>query len=493
MSDNPFLEPGDDDRTVIIPIPGGRRPAAPASAPPRSPNPPPLPPAATPRSPAPPPTPPASAPRSPAPPQAPPAAAPRSPAPPQAPPAASPAPAEPGGIPAVGVSPLTEAASPLLQLLAGLRTWHSAPDLRSLRERALSGLRALERDGQERGIAADLLRPAHYVLCASIDDLVLTTPWGAASGWAKQTLLAAFHPDAGGSDKVFDLLRNMQAAPARFGPVIELIYLCLSLGFMGRYREARGDGAFEQPRTEAHATIQAQRTAGPTDLSPRWRGAALPYRPGRRGVPVWVGLAGAAALCGGLAFWTSISLNAASDRLLTSALAMPPARMPRIARSAVVLPLAPPPAPAGATLADRLRASLAPDIEQGAISLLGTPAAPIIRVIGHAMFRPASAVVQADALPLLDRLATALRAENVSLRVLDYTDSQPIRTVQFPSNFQLSAARADAVRAAMLHGFGDPSRISAEGRADADPVAPNTTADGREQNRRIEIVVRPRD
>jgi type VI secretion system protein ImpK len=61
--------------------------------------------------------------------------------------------------------------------------------------------------------------------------------------------------------------------------------------------------------------------------------------------------------------------------------------------------------------------------------------------------------------------------------------------VQFPSNFQLSAARAQAARAAIASSIGDAKRLSAEGRADADPIASNATAEGREQNRRIEIVL----
>jgi type VI secretion system protein ImpK len=64
--------------------------------------------------------------------------------------------------------------------------------------------------------------------------------------------------------------------------------------------------------------------------------------------------------------------------------------------------------------------------------------------------------------------------------------------VEFPSTFQLSRARANAVRAALARGLGDPARVSAEGRADADPIAPNTTVEGREQNQRVEIVLRPR-
>jgi type VI secretion system protein ImpK len=62
--------------------------------------------------------------------------------------------------------------------------------------------------------------------------------------------------------------------------------------------------------------------------------------------------------------------------------------------------------------------------------------------------------------------------------------------VQFPSNFQLSRARADAARTIIEEALGDSGRITAEGHADADPIAPNTTPQGREENRRIEVVLR---
>jgi type VI secretion system protein ImpK len=77
--------------------------------------------------------------------------------------------------------------------------------------------------------------------------------------------------------------------------------------------------------------------------------------------------------------------------------------------------------------------------------------------------------------------------------VIDHTDNQPVRSVRFPSTFQLSVARANAVGAIIAHSVGDPARVSAEGRADADPIASNATAEGREQNRRIEIVLHRQD
>jgi type VI secretion system protein ImpK len=440
VSDNPFAEPGDDDRTVIRPVPGGRRRVA---------TPPPAPPRAATASPAPLP------------------------------------PDDPSAPPAI----IAAAASPLLQLLDRLRGLRRPPDVQALRQRAIQDLHAFERKARDAGIAMELLRPAHYALCASIDDVVLNTPWGAAGGWASQTLVAALHPGARGTDQFFDQLAQMQKTPERFLPVIELMCLCLSLGFMGRYRQAHGEEALGRIRAGVHATIAAQRPAPAAELSRHWQGVAAPYRPGRPGVPVWVALAASVAICAALLVWASASLNAASDGIQAQALDVPPAHMPQVTRAAIVQKLPPPPAPPEPTALDRLRASLQPDIDRGAISLLGTPATPIIRIADRGMFAPVGAVVQAASLPLLERIAAVLHNEAGSVRVVDYTDNQPVHTVQFPSNFQLSTARANAVRAILARGVGPAMQISAEGRADADPVAPNNTAEAREQNRRIELVL----
>jgi type VI secretion system protein ImpK len=105
------------------------------------------------------------------------------------------------------------------------------------------------------------------------------------------------------------------------------------------------------------------------------------------------------------------------------------------------------------------------------------------------MFASGSATVEPGFKPLLDRIGLALKEERGTVRVIGYTDDQPIRTIAFPSNFQLSAARALAAGKIMAANIGDASRLSAEGRADADPIASNSTPEGRERNRRIEVVL----
>ncbi|HEY6433501.1 MAG TPA: type IVB secretion system protein IcmH/DotU [Acetobacteraceae bacterium] len=451
MSDNPFSEPAHEDRTIIRPAPGGRRAAtnaSPTAAPPVA--------------------------------RAAPATRSLDPAP------------EPATTPAITLSPLTEAASTLLQLLAGLRQMRQQPDPGQLRDSVIRELRAFELRAREAGIKMDLLRPAHYALCASIDDVVLNTPWGAASGWNRTSLVTSFHNQAGGTDRFFDQLGELRKNPEKFLPVIELMYLCLSFGFMGRLRRSPDPvGELERLRSETHSVIAAQRKASEPELSPRWKGIAAPPRSSRGRLPVWVVLAAAAGVCGGLFFWVSTGLNAQSDVIQADVLAAPPSRMPRLTRAALVQPLPPPPAPAEPSVLDRVRGALQADAAAGRVSVLGSDAVPVLRIPDRGMFSAGSAVVQASALPLLERIGAALKDQPGSLRVLAYTDNQPIRSVRFPSNFQLSVARAQAVRAVIARSVGDAARVTAEGRADADPIAPNTTAEGREQNRRIEIVLRP--
>jgi type VI secretion system protein ImpK len=76
------------------------------------------------------------------------------------------------------------------------------------------------------------------------------------------------------------------------------------------------------------------------------------------------------------------------------------------------------------------------------------------------------------------------------VQVIGHSDNQPIRSARFPSNFHLSAARADAAKAIIMQAEArNPGRFSAEGRGEAEPIASNATAEGREENRRIEVLL----
>jgi type VI secretion system protein ImpK len=447
MSDNPFLEPEDAERTVIRPVPGGQRQAQrPAAPEPR------------------------------------------------------PSVGAQGGATAVGtsegaeavntgVNPLVAAAAPLLQLLARLPNTINHPDPGELRERAVRAIHTFEQRVRELELPRELLPPAHYALCASIDDVVLNTPWGSTGVWDANSLVSIFHKEVRSGERFFQLLGQMRQNPGLYLPVIELMYLCMSLGFQGQYRLAqRGPAELDRLREETYAVIVRQRQAPEPDLSPHWKGVAAPYRGTRAVLPVWVAAVVALAILAGAFVWFSTTLSAASDDLFAHMLRAPPAKMPEIVRVAPVKP--PPPSPALAPdQIDRLCKLLQPEVDQGLVTVICRPPNPIIRLRNRGMFASGSATVEPRFVPLLDRLGKALKEEQGSIEVVGYTDNQPIRTVQFPSNFQLSKARAQAARALISRTLGDPSRITAEGRGEANPLKDNATPEGREENRRIEIVL----
>lgn len=465
MSDNPFAEPEDNDRTVIRPSPGGRRPppaAAPAASrgeerPHRSDQNRPDPNIASARM------------------------------------------AEGTENIAIGSDQLSAAAAPLLQLMARLRNTANPPDAGDLRERTVRQVRVFEQQARDSDIPLEQLRPAHYALCAAIDDVVLNTPWGNSGRWAEQSLVSTFHQEVRSGQRFFDLLKQMCDNPGKFLPVIKLMYLCMSLGFIGQYRlSRRGIGEINRVREETYAVIARQQQAASPELAPHTKGVDAPYKPARIRVPLWVAVTAGAGILAAAFVWFSTDLNAASDDLFARLQRAPPAKMPTITRAALVEPapppvVVPPPPAAEPTALDRLRTFLQPEIEQRLVEVIGTPSQPLVRIIGPGMFASGSASVQPSFKPLLNRIALALKEESGSVKVIGYTDDQPIRTVAFPSNFQLSAARAKAASALIATSIGDPARLSAEGRADADPIASNATAEGRERNRRIEIVLNRQD
>jgi type VI secretion system protein ImpK len=458
MSDDPFAEPDDSDRTVIRPVPGGRR------APP---------------TPAAPPSPYAMPPQSASPP-------PRASAFDNQPP--PPAPAM-GGAETIqfGLNPLINAAGPLLQLLGRLRTTFSAPNADDLRERTVRQVRQFETAARDGGVPNEQLRPAHYALCASIDDVVLNTPWGSQGGWAARSLVTTFHQETRAGERFFRILEDMKQTPATNLPVLELMYYCLSLGFLGQYRlPPHRPAEVDRIREDLYTIITRQRQAVDPALAPHWEGVKAPYKPSRAVVPTWVMAAGALAVIGGLFIWFSTSLNASSDDSFSAMLAAPLSSMPAITRVAPVRPpeiVQPPPL-------DPLYVFLKPEIDQGLVTVLGDHSMPIVRIRNKGMFPSGSATVTQGYYQLLERIGSALLHEDGPVQVIGYTDNQPIRTVRFPSNFQLSSARAEAARDLILRQLLRSDRVTAIGKADADPIAPNTTEEGRDQNRRIEVVLR---
>ncbi len=124
----------------------------------------------------------------------------------------------------------------------------------------------------------------------------------------------------------------------------------------------------------------------------------------------------------------------------------------------------------------------------------------VIELASSAFYKPGSADVREEALPVLEKISQTLKAPRYQPYVIDiegHTDDDPISTDKFPSNWELSAGRAArVVRYFAEHGI-EPIRMKASGLADTQPKAPNRDAEGQAikenqaKNRRVTVRVYP--
>jgi chemotaxis protein MotB len=109
-------------------------------------------------------------------------------------------------------------------------------------------------------------------------------------------------------------------------------------------------------------------------------------------------------------------------------------------------------------------------------------------------FNSGSAELKSGSTEVLGDLAEVFQPYANRCRVEGHTDDVPIRGVRFASNWDLSAARATGLVKELVRSYGvDPTRISATGYGEYQPLADNVSADGRTKNRRVDIVIMSSD
>jgi type VI secretion system protein ImpK len=423
-----------DDRTMIMPRPGGR---APDPAPARGP----------------------------------------SPSPQPAPMAAAPLPTQRDQ----GLNPLEQAAGPLLALLTRLRNTIAHPAPASLRAQMLGYLRQFEDQVRQAGVAQDEMMLARYVLCTALDEAVLSTPWGSSSEWGKQSLLITLHNEAWGGEKVFQLLDHCLQNPRDRLHLLELLYLCISLGFEGRYRVMNdGRSQLEALRERTAATIRSVRGERERELSPHWRGLTVVRDRLSQYLPPWVGIAIGLALLLLLVFGLRMMLAADAEPVFKKIHALGEIPVQAIDRPVMQPKIIERP---------RLAGFLAEDIKAQRVAVEDAVDRSVVTIRGDELFGSGSASIDTDLQPLLMRIADAVQKVKGNVLVTGHSDNRPIATLRFPSNWKLSQARAQEVAELLAAKTGDPARFKAEGRSDTEPVASNATNEGRARNRRVEITV----
>ena len=143
---------------------------------------------------------------------------------------------------------------------------------------------------------------------------------------------------------------------------------------------------------------------------------------------------------------------------------------------------------------EQLAGSLKGEIEAGKIQLSELKGKMTVKMNDKILFASGSATLGKEGKEALAKVADAFKNLNGKvIRVEGHTDNLPIGTETFPTNWELSTARAIAVVRFLQERGVDPTKLAAAGYSQYQPVAGNDTPEGRSQNRRIEIVLAPAD
>lgn len=132
---------------------------------------------------------------------------------------------------------------------------------------------------------------------------------------------------------------------------------------------------------------------------------------------------------------------------------------------------------------------MAPMVNRGVVSIVQSRRGVVIDISAQALFGTGEATLQSGSIETLKQVAAVLAKEEYAIEVEGHTDDIPISTAQFPSNWELSSARASSVVKLLVDNGVSAKRLAAVGLASNQPVAPNDSLENRARNRRVTVTV----
>jgi type VI secretion system protein ImpK len=258
---------------------------------------------------------------------------------------------------------------------------------------------------------------------------------------------------------------------------MELQYLCLCLGFAGKYRVVeRGAARLVDIQHDLYSRIRQARGNPSPELSLYWRGAQDRRNPVVRYVPWWV--VGVAALA-----TVALALIFFHGRLGHRA-APVHAELAKLGLADFTTPAASV-APSGPTLKDLL----ASQEKRGVITVEQQGARTLITLTAPRLFASGSARIDPTQYDTLRTIANALDEVPGRVLVIGHTDDQPLTSLHYRDNLELSRERALSVVNVMKLALDQPGRLEHTGVGSSEPrYTPQSTPENRARNRRVEIV-----
>jgi type VI secretion system protein ImpK len=212
------------------------------------------------------------------------------------------------------INPLVGAAAPLLWLAGRLNESAPPDDVAEFRNRIIDEIKRFESAAMAKDVSPRTARVARYALCATIDDIILNTRWGGQSNWSSGSLVSVLYNETWGGERFYDLLSQMMLNPEDNIDALELMAICMSIGFVGKYRVMDGGlGQLTRLRHEVYRVIRRVRGPYERSLSPAWQGVAAPHRPPRSMSGPWLAALVVLALLAILWIFSSISLRSSVE------------------------------------------------------------------------------------------------------------------------------------------------------------------------------------
>lgn len=376
-------------------------------------------------------------------------------------------------------NPLLEASRVLLRaqadMPAKLTSKHEIASLRTILEQEL---RVFQRLCEQSGIRRDHMTEARYCLCTALDEAAMQTEWGNGNGngsgveWITHGLATISGEDRQGGDKVYWLIGRLLAEPSEHYDLLEVIDRILSLGFEGRYRyEADGRRKHVAVRQRVYNEITLRRATVRAALSSSWQSGVKGNGLSFYDFPVWLSVTVLSIILLGCFGWFKYELldyrADVQKQIDDPGLTMPSPGSPRL----------------------HLAQLLKDEIAAGTVSVDEDAHHSVVTFNADTMFPSGGASIRNSMAPLVGKIANEIAKVRGKVTVLGYTDDVPIRSGQFASNDALSEERAAQAMQILLADGVPENRLEAIGKGSADPVGDNRTAQGRAQNRRVEIHV----
>lgn len=211
---------------------------------------------------------------------------------------------------------LVRFAGPIFDLILRLKAGIVQPS-NDLRPKCAKLLKEFEKRAERYRFNHKIVRVSKFALASFIDETVLTNNFPLKEEWEKYPLQLEYFGEQLAGNKFFDKLRAMIKQIKVTADAVEIYYVCMLLGFKGRYAVYEQDKFMSIMQKTANALVKAGKIV-PTELSPNWLANDQPKPPKKRGMPTWAKVSAVAGF--GLAILVYLIMFLLSSKFLSDSI-----------------------------------------------------------------------------------------------------------------------------------------------------------------------------